>query len=121
MPPPAKEVFIKIDAEGFEFPVIRGGKTLLDKSPSVAILFEFSFAWKESGESIEQCFQFLNSLGYDFYRLTPYGLEHLRFITQDMNHIQYCNYVALKGVDLSAFSAMNIPSPYGENLLVRFP
>lgn len=114
-----KSVFLKIDTEGHEFPVIRGAKNILKELEHVGILFEYSFAWQEAGESIEDCFQFLNRNGFVFYRVIPFGLEEMRFITQDMKHIQYCNYVALKGVTFSESQEFRVPSLYGENKIIR--
>ncbi|MBL4595582.1 MAG: FkbM family methyltransferase [Robiginitomaculum sp.] len=111
-------VFLKIDTEGHEAAVMRGAEQMLDKSVCVAILFEYSFAWAEANERIEDTFQFLNGLGYDFYRVLPVGLEHLRFITRDMAQVQYCNYLAIKGHAMSDATRLQVPSPYGANQLV---
>lgn len=111
-------VFLKIDTEGHEAGVMRGGVNLLQNSERCAVLFEYSFAWLESGQSIEDTFQFLDSAGFDFYRVLPVGLEHLRFITRDMLNIQYCNYLALKGHDMSTCKQTGVASPFGQNRLI---
>ncbi len=113
-----RNVFLKIDTEGHEAGVMRGGRKLLQSSQQCAILFEYSFAWIESGESIEDTFQFLNELGFDFYRVLPVGLEHLRFITRNMADIQYCNYLAVKGHDLQGQEQVDLASPLGSNRLI---
>ena len=111
-------LLVKIDAEGFEFPVIRGGDTLLTRAAPCAIMFEFSFAWLETGEDLLTCFQFLDERGFDFFRILPVGLEHLRFYSADMDRAQYCNYVAVKGFPLSP--AVDVASFYGQNALHPF-
>lgn len=118
-PADLSNVFLKIDTEGHEAGVIRGAKSTLKQAKCAAVLFEYSFAWIESGQSIEDIFQFLDGLGFDFYRVLPLGLEHLRFITRDMNTIQYCNYVALKGHDLSDIAHLPIASCHGSNQLLH--
>jgi len=111
-------LLVKIDAEGFEFPVMRGGDTLLTRAAPCAVMFEFSFAWLETGEDLLACFQFLDERGFDFYRILPIGLEHLRFYSADMDRAQYCNYVALKGFPLPP--AVDVASLYGRNALHPF-
>ncbi len=111
-------VFLKIDTEGHEAGVMRGGQHILSKSDNCAVLFEYSFAWAETGEKIEDSYQFLDGMGFDIYRVLPVGLEHLRFITRDMEQIQYCNYLAVKGYDLSKSKQMDIASPFGSNRLI---
>ncbi|PHR60045.1 MAG: hypothetical protein COA47_08330 [Robiginitomaculum sp.] len=113
-----RNVFLKIDTEGHEAGVMRGGRQLLHNSQQCAILFEYSFAWIESGETIEDAFQFLDELGFDFYRVLPVGLEHLRFITRDMANVQYCNYLAIKGHDLQGQKQVDLASPLGSNRLI---
>ena len=111
-------VLLKIDVEGYEFPVLRSAPRLLSSSDPVAILFEYSFAWQETGEDLFDCFQFLDAGGFDVYRVLPLGLEQVRFFTADMERIQYCNFVALKNVPLDA--AVDLPTPYGRTAFHPF-
>lgn len=116
----ARRLLIKIDAEGFEFPVIRGAEALLAQAPAAAVMFEHSFAWLETGESLLACFQAFDALGYDFFRILPLGLEHVRFFTNGMESAQYCNYVALKGFDFGRRPGVPLPTVYGETTLRPF-
>jgi FkbM family methyltransferase len=118
--PAVQGLLLKIDAEGFEFPVIRGAKGLLETTPGAAVMFEHSFAWLETGESLLDCFQFFDALGFDFFRILPWGLEQVRFFTNDMERAQYCNYVAVRGLDAGQARAMPLPTSYGETTLRRF-
>jgi hypothetical protein len=83
-------------------------------------MFEDSFAWLETGESMLNCFQFLDGLGFDLFRILPLGLEHVRFFTNDMERAQYCNYVAIKGFDLLRTPRVALPTLYGETTLRVF-
>ena len=115
-------LFLKIDAEGFEAPVLRGGGGVLKTAAGFAIMFEYSFAWQETGESLLACYQALNAMGAEFYRITPYGLEHMRIFTNDMETPQYCNYVAMRDwPGLDQFERVEIPTTYGVTSLLRFP
>jgi hypothetical protein len=99
---------------------MRGARALLDAAPGAAVMFEHSFAWLETAESLLDCFQFFDALGFDFFRILPYGLEHVRFFTNDMERAQYCNYVAMKGFAAAEQRARPLPTPYGETTLRPF-
>ena len=116
----ARRLLVKIDAEGFEFPVIRGAERLLDQTSACAVMFEHSFAWLETGESLLACFQAFDALGFEFFRILPIGLEHVRFFSNDMERAQYCNYVAIKGFEFLARPALPLPTVYGETTLRLF-
>ncbi|CAN7170337.1 FkbM family methyltransferase [Phenylobacterium sp. LjRoot219] len=116
----ARKLLIKIDAEGFEFPVIRGAERLLAQTPACAVMFEHSFAWLETGEPLLGCFQAFDALGFDFFRILPVGLEHVRFFANDMERAQYCNYVAIRGFDLLVQPTVPLPTVYGETTLRLF-
>jgi FkbM family methyltransferase len=116
----ARRLLIKIDAEGYEFPVIRGAGALLAEAPAAAVMFEHSFAWLETGESLLACFQAFDAWGYDFFRILPVGLEHVRFFSNDMERAQYCNYLALKGFDFGLRLGAPLPTVYGETTLRLF-
>lgn len=96
----SKGVFIKIDAEGVEFPILEGARALLEKSPAIFLMFEYSKAWKLGGHTLKEGFHLLDSLNFKMFRVTPFGLESLRFYTPDMDGPDYCNYFAVKGADI---------------------
>ncbi len=98
-----KGCFLKIDVEGFEFPVMQGAKCFLTSLPAVFILFEYSTAWADNGFSLKEAFHFLDQLSFSIFRVTPLGLESLRFYTPAMEGSDYCNYFAVKGADLDGF------------------
>ena len=116
----AQRLLLKIDAEGFEFPVIRGAERLLAEAPGAAVMFEHSFAWLETGQSLLDAFQLFDRQGFEVFRILPLGLEHVRFFTNDMESRQYCNYVAVKGFDLLRTAGVPLATPYGETTLRLF-
>lgn len=78
--PSGKRTLIKIDTEGFEFNVLKGGRRLL-KRDDVLVLVEVTDAWlRELGQSAEMLFEFMEQLGYQPYHpyMRPRGLrQHL--------------------------------------------
>lgn len=92
----SRACFIKIDTEGFEYPVMRGGAGVLGLEIPVFVMFEFSFGWQERGQALKEAVHFLNTMGYQLLRITPLGLEAVRFFTPDMETAYYCNYLAVR-------------------------
>ncbi len=95
-----KGVFLKIDAEGGDFLVLDGSQKLFASLSRIFIMFEYSKAWKIGGFTLKDAFHLLDRGGFSIFRVTPLGLEHLRFYTPDMDGFDYCNYFAVKGFSL---------------------
>jgi len=106
-----KACMIKIDAEGAEFPILLGASSLLKKISTIFLMFEYSSAWEGVGK-LKDAFHMLDELGFKMYRITPFGLESLRFYTPQMDSsFDYCNYFAIKGFSISdVFCHELIPS-----------
>lgn len=65
--PTGRRTLIKIDTEGFDFNVIRGGRKLLER-PDTFVIAEVNDAWlREIGQSAEVLFRHMHELGYDPY------------------------------------------------------
>ena len=66
---------IKIDVEGFEFQVLRGLKEALKKHQP-RIIFEYDHHhWRDTAQSIADCFAFLTSLNYSVFQILVVGAE----------------------------------------------
>lgn len=66
---------IKIDVEGFEYPVIRGlHQTLIKHKPRLIFECDNNY-WAGLGQDINDCYAFLKSLDYTFYQITQVGCE----------------------------------------------
>ena len=75
--------FIKIDTEGTEFDVIRGGLKVLDSPEMIGLLVEINGNNQRYNQKTNEMIQFLNNLGYHAYRY-DYSNKELHKI----NHIK---------------------------------
>lgn len=104
---------MKIDVEGSEAKVLRGATNFL-RHNQVFGYFEYSFGWQEAAETFHGAFQHLEALGYACYRVTPVGLEHIRFFHPRMEHFMYCNIFFCRDGFLDKFrSSQEVPWGYG--------
>src|SRR3990167_5765065 len=74
-----KGVFIKIDVEGAEQFVFEGARKLLRTNTTMSIMFEYGHGFKDSDTTLKAIFHILDEYGFEFYRITPLGLEKIRF------------------------------------------
>ena len=106
-----KGVFVKIDVEGVELLVLQGAQKMLAALPEVFLMFEYSKAWQIGNHTVKDAFHLLDRLGYRLFRITPLGLEDLRFYSPEMDGPDYCNYFAVKGFNLKEIlQSKSIPS-----------
>lgn len=66
---------IKIDVEGFEYKVLLGLKNTLERlKPRIIFEYDDNY-WLNNGQKINDCYNFLQSLGYTLYQVTSVGCE----------------------------------------------
>ncbi|MDA9964322.1 FkbM family methyltransferase [Gammaproteobacteria bacterium] len=110
-------VFLKIDVEGHEGKVLRGASNLLNQY-NILGYFEYSFGWLEANEKLQEAFYFLDKLGYACFRITPVGLEHIRFFHKTLETYIYQNiFFARKEFLDSHLESINIPWVFSETEL----
>ncbi|HYK57403.1 MAG TPA: FkbM family methyltransferase [Flavisolibacter sp.] len=68
---------IKIDVEGFEFPVLKGLQQTLEKfKPRLIFEYDQNY-WRNCQQDIDYCYQFLQELNYTIYQIIPLGCHLL--------------------------------------------
>lgn len=86
--------FVKIDAEGYDFRVMKGACNLL-KSQRIALLqFEYNRSWQLAGDTLFGAMSFLASHGYTTYLLKRDGLFVLNYNLYE-EYFEYSNFVAV--------------------------
>lgn len=86
--------FVKIDAEGYDFHVIRGlERSLRDRLVGV-LQFEYNDTWRMAGSTLGHALHFLESCGYRSFLLGPQSLMPARYEYYG-EYYGYSNYVSL--------------------------
>lgn len=117
-----KGIYIKIDAEGAEYPILQGSKEILSKDFTFFIHFEYSYGWKESNNTLYEAFHFLNRLNFQIFRITPLGIEKVKFYSTYLDNDRYCNYLTVKNFNFSTkgFKKHTIASRDGDTDFYEF-
>lgn len=84
--------FMKIDVEGYELDVLRGGQQMIQERVRT-IQFEYGGTYEEVGISLEDVFLFLGER-WTMYRVLPSGLVEVPRYTERLENYQYANFVA---------------------------
>lgn len=115
------DVFLKIDVEGSEAKVFRGAKSFLEEYSPIGY-FEYSEGWKESGELLQNLFYQFDAIDYRLYRVTPLGLEHIRFFHDSMENYIYQNIFYAPKDYLDVFwKSVTIPWDFSHTVFYEFP
>lgn len=85
--------FLKIDAEGHDFNILRGTQGYIEQNQIAAIQFEYNYPWQMVGSTLRSAFQFLEGYGYKVYLLKKGGLFKLRPDTFG-EYYAYSNFIA---------------------------
>lgn len=117
-----KGLFIKIDIEGNELNAIKSAEKLLSyEDAPIFLMFEYSYGWIESCQKLKEAFHFLDSVEFDFFRVTPLGFEKIKFFDHEMEDFRYCNYLAVKNFPIDSFcTSKEIMSHQGESKFYPF-
>lgn len=84
--------FMKIDVEGYELDVLRGGEGMI-RNHVRTIQFEYGGTYQEVGISLGEVFEFLGD-GWSIYRVCPKGLVEVAGYSPQLENYQYANFVA---------------------------
>lgn len=87
--------FLKIDVEGHELAVLKGGRRMIEDDRVSRIQFEYS-RWNIAARVLLlDLFEFFHALPYDLYKLTPRGLVATPRYDREQENFRYKNFVAL--------------------------
>jgi FkbM family methyltransferase len=87
--------FLKVDVEGFEYSVIKGGEKLLEKGAIDYIQFEFSGATVESRTFLKDFLTLFKKYEYTLYRIKGTSVEIVEY-RPDKERFTLTNYLAVR-------------------------
>ena len=86
--------FLKIDAEGYDFQVLKGAFESLKRQSIGLIQFEYSRGWIPASSTLKAAMSYLESLGYEVLLLKSDGLYSLNYDWYG-EYFQYSNFLAI--------------------------
>ena len=86
---------LKLDVEGHELAVLRGGQKMIQEGRIKRIQFEYGPCNIDSRVLLRDLFTFFETLEYDVYKITPRKLVKLRAYDRRLEYFQYKNFAAL--------------------------
>jgi hypothetical protein len=87
---------MKIDAEGHDFAVLEGARTMLEKRAIGVVQFEYNALWIESRHYLKDAFAMLQPLGYSLGKVTPGGIEFYPAYHFELESFCEGNYLACR-------------------------
>jgi FkbM family methyltransferase len=85
---------VKIDTEGHDLSVLRGGRKLFAEQRILVAQFEYNHRWIAARSFLRDAFELLVPLGYRLAKLTPNGLEFYPAWDAELETFVEGNYVA---------------------------
>ena len=86
---------LKIDVEGHELNVIKGGINAINVGIVKCLQFEYNYFWKKAGNRIQEMIMVLDEYDYRIYRLTPWGKIRLKKFSPNLENYKHSNYLAI--------------------------
>ena len=87
--------FLKIDAEGFDYHVLRGAEESTNNQKIDVIQFEYNGPWIGSGATLAAAYAFLQKRGFDIFLLRGPGLFRIDPIYVG-EYFRYSNFIAVR-------------------------
>lgn len=88
--------FMKVDVEGHEFEVIKGGKSLFDSAQVKIIQFEYGGCNIDSHVFLKDIFDFFKDMNYSFYKIYPDFIRPFQRYDQRIDNFQYQNWLIIR-------------------------
>ncbi len=92
---------LKVDTEGNDMAVLRGARALLTAQRISVVQFEYNRWWVYARSFLRDAFDFVQPLGYELGKLTPWGVEFYPGWHSDLETFIQGNYIAAAPVALS--------------------
>ena len=87
--------FMKIDVEGHELEVFKGGRSLFAENRVGIIQFEYGGCNIDSKVLLKDLFEFFEGTAYRFYKIFPDRLKHVPRYDQRLENFKYQNWLLI--------------------------
>ena len=87
--------FLKIDVEGHELEIFKGGRSLFEDDRVGMIQFEYGGCNIDSKVLLKDIFEFFAGMNYNFYKIFPDRLKRFRRYDQRLENFKYQNWILI--------------------------
>lgn len=87
--------FLKIDVEGHELEVFKGGRSLFEDGRVGMIQFEYGGCNIDSKVLLKDIFEFFEGMNYNVYKIFPDRLKRFRRYDQRLENFKYQNWLVI--------------------------
>jgi hypothetical protein len=87
--------FLKIDVEGHELEVFKGGRSLFAENRVGMIQFEYGGCNIDSKVLLKDIFEFFSGMNYNVYKIFPDRLKRFRRYDQRLENFKYQNWILI--------------------------
>lgn len=90
--------YVKIDVEGHELEVLKGGESLIERGIIKYIQFEYGGCNIDARILLQDIFMFLQTYHYELFKVFPKELKHYSRYDQRLENFQYQNWIAISPI-----------------------
>jgi len=94
---------VKVDVEGHDLAVLRGGSGLLRRQSIRVVQFEYNWRWITSRSFLMDAFELVTPFGYRIGKVTPRGIELYDSWHPELENFHEGNYAAIRSGDETRF------------------
>ena len=87
--------FLKVDVEGHELEVFKGGRSLFEENRVRMIQFEYGGCNIDSKVLLKDIFEFFEGMNYRFYKIFPDRLKFFERYDQRLENFKYQNWLLI--------------------------
>jgi FkbM family methyltransferase len=87
--------FLKIDAEGYDFHVLVGARSLIENQRVKFVQFEYNAPWALAGATLGRAGRFFDDAGYKLFLIKKSGLHELDYAKYG-DYFRYSNFLAVR-------------------------
>lgn len=100
--------FLKIDVEGNELDVIRGGKKYFESERIKIVQFEYGGCYIDSRILLKDFFDFFDGMNYSIFLLYPTRVRLIPHYDQRLENFQYKNFIVIENKVANSKKHFNI-------------